>query len=288
MKLYKKPYKKILFTTLFPIRRAAALLGRGAMPDFIIIGAQRCGTTSLYHYLTKHPRILPALSREVHYFDINFDRHISWYQAFFPLISLRNRNSTCPPYLTGEASPYYIFHPHVPHRISKYVPQSRLISILRNPVDRAYSHFLHETRIGEETLSFEEAIAKEEERIGGEELRLMKDENYDSFYHRAFSYLSRGIYHKQIAHWLNLFDREQMLVIISEEFFANPQSILSQTLSFLGINDTNWNPKAFVKHHYKGPYPEMKPEMRRYLIDYFKPHNQKLAELLGLELPWDN
>jgi hypothetical protein len=186
---------------LLTARQQITRFGWGNLPDFIIIGAQRCGTTSLYNYLTQHPLILSALRKEVHYFDNNFHKGVSWYQAFFPLISLRNGYakilSIDNSHLTGEATPYYLFHPLTPKRIAGLLPQVKLIVILRNPVDRAYSHFLHATRMGFETLSFKEAIAREAERVAAEEARLLDDQSYYSFEHQRFSYIHRGIYHRQ-------------------------------------------------------------------------------------------
>ena len=119
-------------------------------PNFLIIGAQRCGTTSLYNYLIQHPQIVPSSKKEVHFFDLNFHLGQSWYEKHFPEVSDN--------ILTGEASPYYIFHPLCPKRIFDYDPSVKLIVILRNPIDRAYSHYRHIVRLGHEPLKFEDAL----------------------------------------------------------------------------------------------------------------------------------
>src|SRR5258706_3897640 len=170
------------------------------LPDFIIIGTQRGGTTSLYYYLTEHPCIAHALMKEVHFFDDHFREGLNWYRAQFPSSlqkyyteRIRKEN-----FITGESSPYYLFYPPAPKRISEVVPQTRLIVLLRNPVDRAYSHHWLVTQEGKETLSFEEAIEHEEERLAGGREKILADEHYTSFNHRHFSYLARGIYLDQL------------------------------------------------------------------------------------------
>ncbi len=140
------------------------------VPDFPIVGAMKSGTSSLYLYTTQHPHVLPALKVEVHYFDINFNRGNKWYRSHFPTIFYKfiSRLIKRHKMITGEASPYYLFFPHSAQRIYTTFPNLKIIIILRNPVDRAYSHYFHSTRGGFESLSFEEAVKKESERLIGE------------------------------------------------------------------------------------------------------------------------
>jgi hypothetical protein len=152
------------------------------LPDFIIVGAQKAGTTSLYHYLRRHRQIRMSWVKEVHYFDNNFHKGDFWYRSHFP-IDTRSTNG----YLVGEASPYYLAHPHAPARISKLLPSARLIVLLRNPRDRAISHYFHQKRAGIETLPMMEAFVKEEERIHTQWLRMLRNENYNSAIHQCFS-----------------------------------------------------------------------------------------------------
>src|SRR5579885_2674785 len=128
------------------------------LPDFIIIGTQRGGTTSLYAYLGQHPQIAPAVIKEVHFFDNNYERGVGWYRTQFPFLIEKSiaKNIGQQNFITGEASPYYLFHPHVPERAAKVVPGAKLIVLLRNPIDRAYSHYYHEVELGHEKLSFEQ------------------------------------------------------------------------------------------------------------------------------------
>ncbi|GGA21388.1 sulfotransferase domain-containing protein [Okeania sp. KiyG1] len=201
------------------------------LPNFIIIGAQKCGTTSLYRYLTKHPQILPATKKEVHFFDLNFDKGMNWYYSHFPQKEIPNQT------ITGEASPYYIFHPHAPQRISQSLPDIKLILLLRNPVDRAVSHYYHNRQFGKsrEPLSFEQAIQQEPSRIEPEIDKIMADENYKSLPHRYYSYLSRGIYIEQLLRWLKFFPRKNLLILKSEELWENPRQKMKQVWNFLGV-----------------------------------------------------
>lgn len=254
-------------------------------PDFIIIGAQRCGTTSLYNTLANHPFIAPALKKEIHFFDVNFRKGLVWYKAHFPLYGrkyltqVRKQNV-----LTGEASPYYIFHPHVPKRIAELLPQVKLIALLRNPVDRAYSHYHHEVRKGFESLSFEDAIEREQERLRIETVKMLEDENYYSFNHRHYSYLSRGIYVDQLRVWMRFFSREQILILKSEDFYEHPPSVIKRIVEFLRL--PYWNFSVNGQYSYQ-PYSKMDITIRKRLIDYFDPYNQELYEYLSINLGWN-
>ncbi len=256
------------------------------LPDFIIIGTQKGGTSSLYDYLAQHPCIAPALESEVHFFDANFHKGINWYRAHFPSLLYRDyvRKVQGRQLITGEKSPYYMFYPHAPRRIFETLPHVKLIVMLRNPVDRAYSHYYHQVRKGRETLSFEEAIAAEPERLKGELEKILEDERYTSYSHVHFSYLSRGIYVDQLKVWMRFFPREQFLILKSEDFFADPPAVYRQVLAFLGLPD--WELRNYKKHNV-GRYSEMDPATRRRLVEYFRPHNQRLYDYLGVDFGWD-
>jgi len=248
--------------------------------DFIIIGAQRCGTTSLYNYLIGHPKISSALNKEVHFFDINYNKGIDWYWKQFPTVSEKvNSNEKS---ITGESTPYYLFHPLIAKRIFKHLPRIKLIVLLRNPVDRAYSHFSHVVRAGNEPLSFDEAIKKEPERLKGLEEKIYQYQY--SFNHHKFSYLSRGIYADQLERYLQLFKKEQMLILKSEDFFASPQKVLNRVFSFLGISNSELS--DFEKFNF-GNNPPIDEKTRNYLTEYFRPHNERLSELLGSDFGWN-
>lgn len=253
------------------------------LPDFVIIGAQKGGTTFLYQLLAQHPHVKPAFLKEVHYFDLNFERGENWYRSQFPSQLRKDRK-----YVTGEASPYYLFHPHAPRRAAEVIPEAKLIVLLRNPVDRAYSHYNHQVKrvkgAGHETLTFEGAIEAEEERLDGELEKLLHDEHYDSFNYRRYSYLSRGAYVDQLFAWSGFFDRSQMLVLRSEDLFDGTREALKSILDFLEIPD--WEPKTPVPIPNKREYTDLSPATRRQLDEYFRPYNQRLYEYLGVDFGW--
>lgn len=261
------------------------------LPDFIIIGAQRGGTTSLYTYLGQHPQITLAAIKEIHFFDNNFRKGVAWYRTQFPSLIEKSiaKNIGKQNFITGEASPYYLFHPHVPERVAQVVPGAKLIMLLRNPVDRAYSHYYHEVELGHEKLSFEEALAQEEARTHEECARIVADKRYRSYNHQHYTYLSRGIYANQLQRWLNLFPREQILVIKSEDFYADPDGIFQQTLAFLDVRALGQRPSQMYERHNRSTYKQakMEPHIRKRLIAYFEPHNDRLYKLLERDFGWN-
>jgi hypothetical protein len=256
----------------------------GALPDFLIIGAQKSGTTFLYNLLSKHPLVEPAAKKELHFFDHRFDFGVEWYRRCFPAPRWEGGRRT----ITGEASPYYLFHPRAAGRVAQVVPEARLIVLLRNPVDRAYSHHQQLVRKGGEPLGFEEAIEAEEERLRGERNRLLEDEHYASFEHQRLSYLSWGVYIDQLLRWTGFFDREQLLVLKSEDFFEKPKQTLKVVLQYLELPE--WEPGEEVLEGGKrneGNYDqEMDPSTRRRLEEYFAPHNRRLYDFLGVDFGW--
>ena len=135
-------------------------------------------------------------------------------------------------------------------------------------------------KLGKETLSFEDAIEQEQERLHGEVEKMLEDEDYFSFNHRHYSYLAKGIYVDQLRTWMSLFPREQFLIIKSEDFYEDHRKILERTLDFLGLPD--WEPEEtdYTRLNVSG-YPEMNADTRKRLADYFRPHNQRLNEYLA-------
>ena len=252
------------------------------LPEFVIIGAQKCGTSFLYQLLVQHPRVKPAFAKEVHYFDLNFGKGDNWSRSYFPL---DRRNSRT--YITGEASPYYLFHPHAPRRASTVLPDAKLIVMLRNPVDRAYSHYQHQVKRGKgegrETLTFEEAIEAEKRILPGEVSKMLQDEFYESLRHRTRSYLRRGIYIDQLLAWSSFFPRKQMLILKSEDLFNDTTNVLERILDFLKI--PHWVPETYSIPN-KREYAGVSPLIRQRLDEYYKPHNQRLYEYLGVDLGW--
>lgn len=186
--------------------------------------------------------------------------------------------------MAAEATPYYLSHPHAARRMFGVLPESRFIVLLRNPVDRAYSHYQYEVKLGFETLSFEQALAKEAERLSNEVERMASDEDYRSFNHQHYSYLSRGIYVDQLSEWVKYIQLDLMLILKSEDFYEEPENALRQVTQFLGLPDLELD--EYKKYNY-AIYHQMEPETRKKLIDYFEPHNQRLSDFLGQDLGWN-
>jgi hypothetical protein len=256
------------------------------LPDFIIAGAQKSGTTSLFAYLCEHPLVTPPLTKEMSFFDNQFHRGLRWYRSHFPRDPQFGTDSQIQtPTLTGESTAYYLFHPHAAARISKILPGVKLIILLRNPVDRAYSHYQLNLRRGNETLSFEGAIAAEKERLKGEGERMRRDESYASFAHEKHSYLARGRYAEQLAVWRQYFGPDQLLLIESSQFFSNTAAEFDRVQDFLGL--PGWQPKKFGNRFPGKYFQKMSRPMRELLTDYFIPHNERLYQMLGQRFQWD-
>lgn len=248
------------------------------LPEFVILGVQRGGTTSLYDYLTTHPRIAKAKRKEVHFFDLRFTEGVDWYRSQFPW-SLRLRRTT----ITGEASPYYVFHPAVPERMAEVCPDAKLILLMREPIDRAFSHYQLSRRRGWDDLSFADAVRAEHERLAGEAEKLF-DPAYTSFNYQNLSYVARGLYADQIETWLKYFPREQFLFLRSEDLYADPAAVLNSSLGFLGLGPLELPAYA---HRNLGGYAEgVDPQTREELEAFYRPHNERLVSLLGPEFTW--
>jgi hypothetical protein len=257
------------------------------LPDYLIVGAMRSGTSALYEYLTKHPRVARSTTEEVHYFTLHYERGVDWYRGHFPT-SLRNAFTRAVHggnVLTGEATPYYMFHPHAPYRIASLLPEVKLIVVLRNPVDRAYSHYLHARRVGVEPLtSFEEALEAEPERLRGESERMAADPGYKSRNHWHFSYLRRGMYAEQIEVLFSLFDRRNVLVLQSEGLLRDPAGNHAAALRHLGLPEITLG--EYPRHNASG-YPPMEEQTRRRLAEHFAERNERLFRLLGRDFGWE-
>jgi hypothetical protein len=252
------------FQRIFVFRR---LIGKSKQPDFLIIGAQRAGTTSLFHYLSQHPTIRPPLLKEIHYFDLNPQKSPAWYFAHFPL----NRGK----FITGEASPYYLFHPEVPARVAKLLPSVKIIILLRNTIQRAYSNYQHSISLGIEKRSFEEAIQPE---LNGQVYPI------GSIAHREQSYLARGLYAEQLERWLKIFPRKQIVILKSESFFQNPLENLNSISQFLGLSSFQ-EADYFGTLYNASKYPDtLSDSLREGLALYFQASNQRLVDEFGLNI----
>lgn len=251
----------------------------GPLPSFIIIGAQRSGTTHLYDLLVRHPNVYPSLIKEVHYFDRHYEKGHEWYRAHFSPDVAESADKISGARITGEATPCYLFHPFAAKRAATLAPDVKLIVLLRNPVDRAYSQYHLSQEFGWEPLSFEEAIDREPLRIEADGF------DYYGINRRRFSYLARGHYAEQLERWKNEFPQEQMQILQAEEFYANPLGTLADVVEFLGL--PAWRPTQVPKIR-KLTSSRIEPETRERLAAYFQPHNDRLFDMIGTEYDWDS
>ena len=265
-----------------------ATAGQRVLPDFLVIGAQRAGTTTLYHYLVRHPQVLGAIGdKEVHHFDQPGAEDLHAYRAAFPRRATVEREGRRAhgKVVVGEATPYYLFHPAVPERVRAALPDVRLIAVLRDPVERAWSHHRHEVELGYEDLPFEDALEREEERLAGEEERLLSDPRAVSFAHQHHSYVARGRYLEQLARWWRAFPSERLLLIRSEDLHRDPASTMGSISEHLGIEP--WSPTAWRSYNASAGSRSMPDRARERLRASFASWNRRLVDATGVEWDWN-
>jgi hypothetical protein len=272
--------------------------GRGRLlPDFIVFAAAKSGTTTLYGALAQHPFVEPCVTNSVHFehtkevrfFDHHYYRGRDWYRSHFPLERSRREFEARygRPFLTGEGSPTYIADPWAANRVRKMLPDVKLIAVLRNPVDRAYSQFRDLRANGyEECESFAEVVAREEERLRPELARIADDPMYRSWNFLRYSYLYKSRYAEQLEPWLALFPREQFLFLKSEDMLADPQHALDATHEFLGLPPHR--PEHIHRLNVTRGHEPLPDDIREDLADYFRPHNERLYELIGIDFGWEH
>jgi hypothetical protein len=257
------------------------------LPAYLLIGGQRCGTTSLQGVLGEHPNLTSArLMKGVHYFDTAYHRGLPWYQTHFPTKTYAEwiERRTGAPLLAGEASPYYLFHPLALERIRADLPGVKLVALLRDPVERTISHHKHEVRRNNEPLGLEAALAMEQARLAGEAERIVAEApTYNSFPHQTFSYVARSRYAGQVRRLFDLFDRGSVLILQSEAFFTDPESVYTRVLDFLGV--PRWLPDQFPRAN-ATPDASVPEPVRSRLVAQFRDANEELFHLLGERFAW--
>jgi len=266
-------------------RRASVALGKATAgariePSFLLVGGQRCGTTSLYRALLQHPSIASAtFHKGVNYFDVNYERGPRWYRGHFPL---RRPGGTTAP-LVFDASGYYMFHPHAPRRIVHDLPDVKIVAMVRDPVERAYSAYQHEFMRGFETEQFARALELEDDRVLPELDRMLNDQNYQSSTHRHQAYRRRGQYAQQLQSFIGALGPSQVFVMESEAFFDDPQHEYARLLQFLGLVDGCST--RFDRYNARARSP-MDEDLRHELREHFASHDDALADLLGRRPRW--
>jgi hypothetical protein len=256
-----------------------------ALPDFLVIGVGRGGTTSCFHYLSQHPSIIGSAYDEIGFFDENFHLGLNWYRSMFPTKSLKRKTAKkfgkC---LTYDVTPSYIWKPWVARRVKELFPGIKLIAILRNPVDKAYSHYHLSIRYNKEKLTFEEAVMRDMKTFS--DLVNSDSKINDDYFKNQIknSYLGRGFYAQQLETWFELFDRKQILILTSEELSTETNKTMNKIFQFLGLPD--YNISDTVKRN-TANYTNMKTDTRKKLITFFSKYNQDLFKLLNEEFVWN-
>lgn len=268
------------------VRRLGA--GARALPDFLVIGAQKSGTSSLFRYLDQHPQVRGSAPKEVHYFSGGRDPQVDtyalgprWYRAHFP-----RRAELAPGTRVFEATPLYLLHPQAAARIHALIPRAKLVAVLRNPTDRALSHYFHNVRDNDrrrfrEELGPAEAMDAEEARLAP----VLAAGDYKSEIFRVASYKARGRYLEQLRPYMDLFPRENLLVLRAEDLFEDPAGQMARVAAFLDI-DPALGRSDFRAMNVGGNRESVDAEVRARLDAYFVPHNRALSEALGRDFGW--
>ena len=253
------------------------------LPEFIIIGSMKCGTTSLYYDICEHPCTLAAAYDEIGFFDSNFHLGINWYRSMFPtkgqIEDIKHKEGVA---ITGEDTPFYFWNPIAAKRIQKLLPNIKLIIILRNPIDRAYSEYQDLASNKSNFPSFETVIENEmnSQRNNAD---IITEENFEVF-NQKNSYLLKGIYVDQLKIWTSLFPKEQIFILSTENLNSDPIDALGSVFQYLNLPDYKIkNPQ----HQKQKKYSSMKTETRNELIEFFKPHNERLFKMINKKFDWD-
>lgn len=243
-------------------------------PMFIIIGVQRSGTTSLHRWLSLHPQITPCDMKEVHYFNRNWERGNHWYHSLFPLPSEMGQDN-----ITFEATPRYFYEPPVAARIQQYNPDIKLVVILRNPIERAYSHWAYANRgLPQPALTFEATMQRDITDIEKNGAFTMLDS--------PSNMVDRGFYYDQFLRLFNYFDPSQVHICEYEDLKLNPTHLLDELVAFLGLKPYQWGDDVLRVWNKSPDNEPMTESTRAMLRDYYAEHNRKLFELIGQEYDW--
>jgi len=283
--------RKVMAQTRDSIRVAGTLTSAiRSLPDYLIIGTKRGGTTSLARWLLDHPGVRSLFPAREHrkgtyYFDVNYGRGEGWYRGHFPTTISNHllERAHSRRLLIGEATPYYLYHPHAAARAQALVPNAKVIALLRNPIDRAHSHWLERTRQGVEHLEFEAAIDAEPERLDGEEARMIADPSYQSFAHQHWSYVDQGRYSRGLRRWMAAYPSHQIHVIRSEDLYQDPLGEFSRVVDFLGLDPHT--PEELAAWNNRGRDP-VDAAMRARLSGLLAEDIGEVESILGRGMDW--
>ena len=269
----KKIYQKINYLLIKRHYYGVTASSR-VLPDFLIIGGVRCGTTSLYYNICQHPSVLPAAYDEIGFFDDNFHLGLNWYRSMFPTKNTMNKvRRQTGKAVTGEDTPFYIWNRDAMKRIKELLPEIKLIVILRNPVNRTYSNYHLGCRDNIENRSFSQAVEDDIELIN------KKKEKGETLSNLDFkkTYIGKSLYFEQLEQWFKIFDAKQIHVIFTEDLRDNPENTMKSVYDFLGLDDFSLETYEKQKMF---EYDNMDEEIRERLTTYFKSHNEQLSKLI--------
>lgn len=260
-------------------RKYTASLRSG--PDYLIMGAQKAGTTSLDFYLSQHPDVYTTDPKELHYFHLEINRPLSEYTMYFPL---KLKRILKPNLIAGEATPDYMAYPQIAKELKSLYPNIKLIFLLKEPVSRSFSHYKHNLMMKREWLSFEDAIEIESKRVNLDYIDIRETRKDAIKNYSNYSYLDKSKYAKQLEPFIELFPQNQILILQSEEFFKNTDEVYKQVCEFLGIKNIqllNKEPKNQSPISQK-----ISEETKEKLNSYFQPYNEELYKLINQKFDW--
>lgn len=251
------------------------------LPNLLVIGTQRGGTSSLFKYLSAHPDCRASIRKEIRFFTEYYDKGESWYRGHFAMGNVRNggRNK-----VAFDATPDYLLDPRSPRRAAALLPDAKILALLRDPAERALSHYYHNRRLGMENRSFEQALRSEAETIGPDVVKLKAEpESPIGKGLLRYSYVGRGRYGEQLARWLDYFERDRFLVLRSEDFFSNTRRQFGRIQSFMDLLE--WYPKEFKNYSYSTnqapPKAEVPHEARKIIGEALEEDQVRLDSLLS-------
>ena len=248
------------------------------IPNFIVIGVKRCGTTTLYEQLSEHPCIEKSAHDNLGFFNNNFELGMNWYKSHF-VTNFRKKEieRKYGKFATYDVTSSYIQKKKTAQNIFKTLPNVKLILILRNPTDRAYSEYNQNIIDENESRDFRELIKQEINEIEN-----MENDNLE-FSSNKINLVKKGIYEKQISPWLEIFPRKQILIISTEEFGEKTTETYDKIFRFLEL------PKYKIKNkerHRKGTYEAMDDKTRKILDDFYESYNSKLFQKIEETFRW--
>ena len=277
---YKKSlYRKIRYTLIQRnLNGVTASLRK--LPDFLVIGGKRCGTTTLFEFLRQHPGIANPPFDHMGFFDDNYRLGINYYKSFFPLKNKKNGLI-----LNYDVTTSYLTSPHVPERMYEHMPNVKLIILLRNPTSRAWSEYNSNLREKPNLDTFESYIEDEFNDLKNYNfLDKVKNNDYNLI-DPTKNFLKKGIYVNYLKKWFNLFPRENFLILPTETFAKDENFVFKKIFEFLNLPYHEIkNLKRMEKVVYKNT---LNPETKIKLDKFFEPLNKDLFELIDQKFAWD-